>query len=320
MASSCGSETAISLRDIVTLSPSPSEIIPEGPTSKGVAHLLRLRPHRCALSLLDAARDWQNQLPGDYGGSLGKVGRYSPPTQLLEPPANILPDSRVPYAEYEYESHVPFHLHPAIRKLLLIRQCRRLHINSWEVFELQKVYNEDIQEALDDFWLSRTDAFLEPDYAFYHQSWMADPLFFSVTHLSFGEKLMTEYEESFEFSFDGPAEVQFMPFSSALEHVCLRLGDSVYDAQEDSDRGSLLIDLGGFDSPMYRLFPATSIFPSFFSMSVALGKTRYWSILQRCSGDGLQSSSASSGPTMCECCENFEKEYLNAKMSGDLAC
>ncbi|TYJ51277.1 hypothetical protein B9479_008165, partial [Cryptococcus floricola] len=61
-----------------------------------------------------------------------EIKGYSHPKRRLKRPSHI--PSKISYQKYEYESYIPFHLHPAIRKLLLMRQCRRLYIDSWWAF------------------------------------------------------------------------------------------------------------------------------------------------------------------------------------------
>ncbi|ODN79074.1 hypothetical protein L198_07958 [Cryptococcus wingfieldii CBS 7118] len=141
---------------------------------------------------------------------------YSHPKRELERPSHIPSDSDIPYPKYEYESYIPFHLHPAIRKVLLIRQCRRLCIDGWEVIDGLRMGNDSVQNVVT-AWprghvVCNDEAF---DY-----TWISDPLFFSVTHLSFGENVG---------SYCPPT--QYKCFGPALKHVYLSFNDRFYDLE-----------------------------------------------------------------------------------------
>ncbi|TYJ52737.1 hypothetical protein B9479_006631, partial [Cryptococcus floricola] len=147
---------------------------------------------------------------------------FAPPRRPLERPTYLSSDSNAPYATYEYASRVPFHLHPCIRKVLLIRQCRRLYIDSWKAFEELRRCNCEVQnEAL--YWRDGRAS----------KDWVMEPLFFSVTHLSFGTRFMTSHQKG-EPSNRGRLG-SWELFGLSLKHICLALCDDFYDVDSEYD-------------------------------------------------------------------------------------
>ncbi|ODN88045.1 hypothetical protein L198_06786 [Cryptococcus wingfieldii CBS 7118] len=161
----------------------------------------------------DDGSDWPDFTPGDL---VDEIELFTPPRRPLERPTYLSSDSVAPYATYEYESHIPFHLHPCIRKVLLIRQCRRLYIHSCNTFEGLQMCNHEVQR-LATCWLDGRIS----------KGWAIEPLFFSVTHLSFGTPFMAYYHLS-----DPPNRdwlIEFELFGPSLKHICLALCDDFDD-------------------------------------------------------------------------------------------
>ncbi|ODN76262.1 hypothetical protein L202_06192 [Cryptococcus amylolentus CBS 6039] len=156
---------------------------------------------------------WPDFTPGDL---VDEIELFTPPRRPLERPTYLSSDSYAPYATYEYESHVRFHLHPCIRQVLLIRQCRRLYIDSCNAFEGLQMCNHEVQR-LATCWL---DGKVSKD-------WAIEPLFFSVTHLSFGTPFMADYHFTDPPNRDWLIEVEL--FGPSLKHICLTLCDDFYD-------------------------------------------------------------------------------------------
>ncbi|ODN88048.1 hypothetical protein L198_06791 [Cryptococcus wingfieldii CBS 7118] len=161
----------------------------------------------------------QSDMRGDL---VDEIELFTPPGRPLERPTYLSSDSNAPYATYEYESHIPFHLHPCIRKVLLIRQCRRLYIDSWKAFDELQMCNHDVlQEAI--YWLDDRAS----------NDWAIEPLFFSVTHLSFGTPFMTSYQKN--IATNRYLLGQFELFGLSLKHICLALCDDYYDVDSSDD-------------------------------------------------------------------------------------
>ncbi|ODN88043.1 hypothetical protein L198_06783 [Cryptococcus wingfieldii CBS 7118] len=196
------SENAWRLYEAVELNNQNHKAFFDGLWSRGEIHVCQnpCPPYlRCEASAKALARE---------------IEGYSHPKRQLKRPSHI--PSKI---SYEYESYIPFHLHPAIRKLLLIRQCRRLYIDSWRAFVGLEKRNESVRDAVNAWPPGHDIRHAEPsDYA-----WISDSLFFSVTHLSFGEtvSLVAPEISSVKYKFFGPA----------LKHVCLSFNDTFYDLE-----------------------------------------------------------------------------------------
>ncbi|ODN88100.1 hypothetical protein L198_06863 [Cryptococcus wingfieldii CBS 7118] len=167
---------------------------------------------------------------------------YSHPKRELERPSHIPSDSDIPYPKYEYESYIPFHLHPAIRKVLLIRQCRRLYIDTWGAFAGLRKNNHSVRDVVTAWPRGHV---VRNDEAFDY-TWISDPLFFSVTHLSFGEKA----------NWSCPS-MQYKCFGPALKHLCLSFTDAFYDLDREYEEAAESGNLDEFEEREPRAYITT---------------------------------------------------------------
>ncbi|ODN79068.1 hypothetical protein L198_07950 [Cryptococcus wingfieldii CBS 7118] len=210
------SENAWKLYEAVELNDQNYQAFFDGLWSRGEIHVCQnsCPPYlRCEASAKALARE---------------IEGYSHPKRRLKRPSHI--PSKISYQKYEYESYIPFHLHPAIRKLLLIRQCRRIYIDSWCAFiELEKG-NGSVRDAVNAWPLAHDIRHAESS----RYTWISDPLFSSVTHLSFGETVSLE---ACHFS-DERFAVKYKSFGPALKHVCLSFNDRFYDWETEYEEAA----------------------------------------------------------------------------------
>ncbi|ODN76282.1 hypothetical protein L202_06210 [Cryptococcus amylolentus CBS 6039] len=162
-----------------------------------------------------------------------EIEGYSHSKRRLKRPSHI--PSRISYHKYEYESYIPFHLHPAIRKLLHIHQCRRLYIDSWKAFNGLRKGNDSVRDAVN-AWPREHDIrnAESSDY-----TWITDPLFSSVTHLSFGETVSVHAPHTSDERF----AVKYKSFGPALKHVCLSFNDTYYNMEAEYEEAAQLGNL-----------------------------------------------------------------------------
>ncbi|ODN96239.1 hypothetical protein I350_08241 [Cryptococcus amylolentus CBS 6273] len=228
--------------DLTTLSPLPSEVISLIYTCYLAQNPLESRSQFLNLITLSKkvysenawrlyeAVELNDQNHKAFFDGLWSARDIHHPKRRLRRPSHI--PSKISYQKYEYESCIPFHLHPSIRKLLLIRQCRRLYIDSWQAFVRLRKENESVRDAVN-AWPAGHDIR-------HADTWISDPLFFSVTHLSFGihVSLVALLPTS-----DERSAVQYKSFGPALKHVCLSFNDTFYDLEpeyEDAAQFGLL--------------------------------------------------------------------------------
>ncbi|ODN79062.1 hypothetical protein L198_07941 [Cryptococcus wingfieldii CBS 7118] len=166
-----------------------------------------------------------------------EIEGYSHPKRRLKRPSDS--PSKISYQKYEYESYIPFHLHPAIRKLLLIRQCRRLYIDSCQAFVGLQMGNESVRDAVTVWPPGHDIRHAEPS----GYTWISDPLFSSVTHLSFGETVsLVDPDTTDEIS-----AVKYKSFGPALKHVCLSFNDKFYDLEGQYEAAARFGELDEFE-------------------------------------------------------------------------
>ncbi|ODN79072.1 hypothetical protein L198_07956 [Cryptococcus wingfieldii CBS 7118] len=171
-----------------------------------------------------------------------EIEGYSHPKRRLKRPSHI--PSNISYQEYEYESYIPFHLHPAIRKLLLIRQCRRLYIDSWQAFVGLRKANDLVRDAVNAWPREHDIRHAESS----HYTWISDPLFSSVTHLSFGETVSLDAPDTSEERFPRRSK----SFGPALKHVCLSFNDKCYDLEAEYEEEAQFGELDQFEERYFN--------------------------------------------------------------------
>ncbi|TYJ51823.1 hypothetical protein B9479_007578, partial [Cryptococcus floricola] len=213
------SENTWRLYEVVQLDDQNCRAFFKGVWATGDFFTKATRLQSSSVDMIDG-NDWSDT-PRDL---VDEMELFTPPRRPLERPTYLSSDSNAPYATYEYASHVPFHLDPRIRKVLLIRQCRRLYIDSWNAFEeLRRCNCGNQNEAL--YWRDGR--------AF--KDWAIEPLFFSVTHLSFGTRFMTSYQKGVPSNRSWLGQYEL--FGLSLKHICLALCDDFYvvDSWDDCD-------------------------------------------------------------------------------------